>query len=190
MECVENGWISVGGATGSPLQLARLCHRGILPAERATAVARMEGGSVIGKHRLIVLLAVVALVTGMVCAAVGFVGGLILGQRLDGAWVGGDGPTVRVGETAAGEGLVWFKIHAEDGALYRSAEPVRAEVPYSNVGWVILTVEGETVLHRNAENEYRYDHGCWAGSGLVAHIIVWYEGAYHRASETVPLECE
>ena len=141
-----------------------------------------------GRNRLFALLALVAGVTALVCSGLGFAGGLVAGQRL--GRVGGDGPTLRVGGPTAREGLVWFDIRAESGSLYRSAEPILAEVDYSRVGWVIRTAEGETVLHRNAENEFRYEHRCWAGSGLVAHVTVWYEGGYHVASATVPLECD
>jgi len=152
-----------------------------------------------GRTRLFALLALVAGVTGLVCGGLGLAGGLLLGGRLGGpvGWVGGDGPTRRIGEAtqgavdpAAREGLVWFDIRAEGGSLYRSAEPILAEVEYTSVGWVIRTAEGQTVLHRNAENETRYDHRCWAGSGLLAHVTVWYEGAYRVASATVPLECD
>ena len=152
-----------------------------------------------GRTRLFALLALVAGVTGLVCGGLGLAGGLLLGGRLAGpvGWVGGDGPTLRIGEATQGTeaatargGLVWFDIRAEGGSLFRSAEPIRAEVDYANVGWAIRTAEGETVLHRNAENETRYDHRCWAGSGLLAHVTVWYEGAYRVASATVPLECD
>ena len=168
----------------------------MLPRARVTGDPRREGDYV-GEDAPVRIARPGRRGDGPRVRGLGLAGGLLLGatgrpRRLG----GGDGPTLRIGRPRraprppARGGLVWFDIRAEGGSLFRSAEPIRAEVDYANVGWVIRTAEGETVLHRNAENETRYDHRCWAGSGLLAHVTVWYEGAYRVASATVPLECD
>lgn len=85
---------------------------------------------------------------------------------------------------------VWFELRAEGRTLVCSAEPVRADADYCSVGWVILA-DGKQILHRNAENETRYDlYRSVEGADITAYVVVWSDGAYRRDSQVVAVDCQ
>jgi hypothetical protein len=74
----------------------------------------------------------------------------------------------------------------DDGCHVERTDP-EGSSQVSMLTWVITDLDGNVLLERNAEGEYKY--GYYQSGTYLAYVKGWYEGRYHQLSNEVMFEC-
>lgn len=75
----------------------------------------------------------------------------------------------------------------KDGCEVERTDPA-GSTAVSSLTWVVIDSDGNTVLERNAEDEYRYRY--YREGQYRVHIKAWHVGRYHKISDEVSIQCQ
>lgn len=78
-------------------------------------------------------------------------------------------------------------IVGKDGCEVERTDPA-GSTAVTSLTWVVIDPDGNTVLERNAEDEYRYRY--YRGGQYRVHVKAWYGGRYHKISDEVTIQCQ
>ncbi|HEX2981018.1 MAG TPA: hypothetical protein VHO48_12190 [Anaerolineaceae bacterium] len=86
---------------------------------------------------------------------------------------------------AAPDAVAQLNVEADGCGISRGE--VTGSTPVSSLTWVITDADGNAVLERKADGEYRYRY--FAGGEYWVHLKAWYDGRYWPVSAEVTIRC-